>query len=233
MSDPSAATNLSSLRPGGEPAAPRANHKRKLLNYLIDPKLQLRYVLVVTILSAAIAGTLGFMIYQQHRAASESIEQDLRVFAQKTQAEEQGFQEEIADNLEHADRQLVYKMGAMGLGLVMILSMFLLVMTHKVAGPLYKVSLYFERMADGRLGVITPLRHGDMLQDFFAEFKAMHESLRARAAADAAVMLGAVHVLRASQDQNQSDYRGDAQRKLADELDALEQHAAELKKRLA
>lgn len=211
------------------PAAPRSNHKRRLLNYLLDPKLQLRYVLVVTILSAAIAGTLGFMIYQQHRAASESIEEDMKVLAQKS--DEHDFQEEIADNLEHADRQLVYKMGAMGLALVMILSMFLLVMTHKVAGPLYKVSLYFERMADGRLGVITPLRHGDMLQDFFAEFKAMHESLRARAAADADAMERAVAALRAS--QNQGDYRGEAHRKLADELDALEKHAAGLKKRLA
>ena len=52
-------------------------YKRKLSNYLLDKKLQLRYVLLVTILSGVIAGALGYLIYQQKRAASESIEKDL------------------------------------------------------------------------------------------------------------------------------------------------------------
>ena len=50
------------------------------------------------------------------------------------------------------DRALVYKMVGVGVGLVVILSLYLLIMTHKVAGPLYKVSLYFDQMAEGRLG---------------------------------------------------------------------------------
>src|SRR4051794_26564088 len=60
--------------PGGAPTGPRVKHKRKLSNYLIDRSLQLRYILIVTILSGVIAASLGYLIYKQRHAASASIE---------------------------------------------------------------------------------------------------------------------------------------------------------------
>jgi methyl-accepting chemotaxis protein len=223
LSDPTAATPGLPPMTEGNPrgAGPRPKYKRRLSNYLLDKKLQLRYVLVVTILSGVIAGSLGFLIYHQNRAASQSIEEDLKVLMQKSSQD--GFQEEIASDLESGDRALVYKMGLIGLGLVLILSLYLLVMTHRVAGPLFKIGMYFERMAEGKLGRVTPLREGDLLQDFFATFKAMHESVRDRAVADAEVMERAVQRLR----------EGAAGGQRAGELDALEQHVAQLKKQLA
>ncbi|MGN6109278.1 MAG: hypothetical protein ACTHU0_29495 [Kofleriaceae bacterium] len=215
MSDPTAATGL--------PSAARPRYKRKLSNYLLDKKLQLRYVLVVTILSGVIAGALGFMIYQQRRAASESIERDLQVLTQQDGSQDK-FQQQIASDLESDDRALVYKMIFVGLGLVSILSLYLVIMTHKVAGPLFKVSMYFDRMAEGRLGHVTPLRRGDMLQDFFTTFKDMHEAVRGRALSDADAMSAALAKLRA---------RPDLPGALAAELDALEQHVAQRKKQLA
>lgn len=218
MSDPTAATGL----PAPGPAGPRTPYKRKLTNYLLDKKLQLRYVLVVTLLSGLIAGALGFMIFQQERASSASIERDLQELTQRDSSQDK-FQAEVASDLESGDRALVYKMVAVGLGLVIILSLYLVIMTHKVAGPLFKVSMYFDRMADGRLGVVTPLRHGDMLQDFYATFKDTHEAIRARELADAAAIDRAVGALR-------KDPAGTA---LAAELDALAAHVAQRKQQLA
>lgn len=223
MSDPTAAKVL----PSG---APRPKYKRKLSNYLLDKKLQLRYVLLVTILSGMIAGALGYLIYQQKRAASESIEKDLAALTQADSSQED-FQEHVASGLESEDRALVYRMVGVGVGLVVILSLYLLIMTHKVAGPLYKVSMYFDRMAQGRLGVVTPLRQGDMLQDFYSNFKEMHDTIRVRAQSDADALEAALAALRAS--GNQADYRGEAKAKLDDALDGLEQHLAERKTNLA
>ena len=222
MSDPTAATGL--------PSARRNRHHRKLSNYLLDKKLQLRYVLLVAMLSAVIAGALGYMIYDQRRTASESIERDLQALTQ-ADASHQEFQEQVASGLESDDQALVYKMVAVGFGLVIILSAYLVIMTHKVAGPLFKVSVYFDHMAEGRLGAVTPLRRGDMLQDFFGDFKAMHESLRARAQADADAMERAVAALRAS--HNQADYRGDARGRLDDALEGLDRHVTQRKKLLS
>jgi hypothetical protein len=71
-------------------------------------------------------------------------------------------------------------------------------MTHKVAGPLYKVSHYFDQVAEGRLPRVTPLRKGDMLQEFFTTYRDMHEAVRARLTADAAAMRRFVDASRAA-----------------------------------
>ena len=55
MSDPTAATGLPS-------PVPRSKHQRKLSNYLLDKNLQLRYILLVTLLSAVISGALGYIV---------------------------------------------------------------------------------------------------------------------------------------------------------------------------
>ena len=233
MSDPTAATGL----------PPRTRHQRKLSNYLLDKSLQLRYVLLVTILSAGIAGALGYMIYDQRRTASESIEHDLQALT-RADASHQEFQEQVALGLESDDQALIYKMAAVGVGLVIILSAYLIILTHKVAGPLHKVSMYFDRMAEGRIGKVTPLRRGDMLQDFFGDFKDMHEALHARSIADVATMEQAIAALRAPDagDRGALDGRGLApegsaaggQRGSIDgALDAFEQHVAQRKKQLA
>lgn len=221
MSDPTVATNV--VSPG------RPRYKRKLSNYLLDKKLQLRYVLVVTVLSGVIAGALGFMIYQQHRAASESIEKDLQTLTQRDGTQEH-FEEQIASDLQSEDRSLVYKMVGAGVGLVIILSLYLVIMTHKVAGPLFKVSMYFDRMSDGRLGVVTPLRQGDMLQDFYASFKDMHDAVRARALADNAELEAAITTLREARPGD--DYRGEGRQQLVEQLELLEAHVEQRKKHL-
>ncbi len=224
MSDPTAATGL----PPGRARKPR--YTRKLSNYLLDKKLQLRYVLLVTILSGLIAGVLGYMIYEQKRNASESIERELQMLTQ-SDASQRGLQEEVNQFYASEDRALLPKMAGVGIALVVILSAYLVLMTHKVAGPLYKVSMYFDRMAVGKLGKVSALRSGDMLQDFYASFQEMHEAVRAQAVADAGTMERAVAALRAS--QNQADYRGEARAQLNEALDQLDSHVAARKDQLS
>jgi len=221
LSDPTAATGAPSS--GG----PRPKYKRKLTNYLLDKKLQLRYVLVVTILSGLIATALGFMIYRQERAASESIEGDLVILAGQDSSQE-GMKEHIASSLDSGDMALVYKMVGVGAGLVLILSLYLVIMTHKVAGPIFKVSMYFDKMADGRLGPVYNLRKGDMLQDFFVAFRETHESVRKRLQADLAAMEKATTALRTA-----GHTSGDAHDKLIAELDAAAKHLADRKQALS
>lgn len=230
MSDPTATTNMP---PGGVvPQGPRPRYKRRMSNYLLDKKLQLRYVLVVTILSGLIAGSLGYLIYQQRHTASASIEQDLMALdAQFHDRQTDDLRQNIPAQMAADDRNDVLTMIGVGVGLVVILTGYLLIMTHKVAGPLFKISMYFDRMAEGRIGNVTPLRKGDMLQEFFQSFRDMHEALRARLVDDNEAMEKAIASLRES--RNQADYRGEAHSKLDEELDLLEKHVAQRKKQLA
>jgi hypothetical protein len=172
-------------------------HKRRLSNYLLDKKLQLRYILLVTVLSGMIAGSLGFLIFQQRHSASASIESDLAALTEND-SRFADLQTQLAENMESQDRTLIYTMIGVGLGLVVILSTYLVIMTHKVAGPLHKISTYFDRMAEGKLGAVSALRRGDMLQDFFGSFRDMHEAVRARAKGDAEAKEKAAVAVRAA-----------------------------------
>jgi methyl-accepting chemotaxis protein len=221
LSDVPSATVVQDGKLGGDApkngAPQRPPYKRKLSNYLLDKRLQLRYVLFVTILSGIIAGALGYLIYSQSATASDSLARamDDPLFAEvKATA--------IAE-LHSEDRILVYKMIGLGIGLIVILSAYLVIMTHKVAGPLYKVSMYFDRMAAGRLGNVTALRKGDMLQDFFGNFREMHEAVRKRMQTDVITLEGAVHALRS---------KAGTDPRMADALDAMDKHLTQRKKQL-
>ncbi|HET9990183.1 MAG TPA: hypothetical protein VFQ65_16750 [Kofleriaceae bacterium] len=198
--------------------APRQPYKRKLSNFMLDKKLQLRYVLLVTVLSAMISGSLGYLIYHQRHAASASIDSDLAALTQ-SDSSFSDVKTQVAEDNAHDDRMLVYKMAGVGIGLVLILSAYLVIMTHKVAGPLFKVSMYFDRMAEGRIGSVYGLRKGDMLQDFFGNFKEMHESVRTRMQADVITMESAADALRGKLAASPA-------------LEAMDKHLAQRKKQL-
>ena len=60
--------------------------------------------------------------------------------------------------------------GIVGFGLILVLSIggVGILLTHKVAGPLYKISSFFGRIRDNRLGPApAKLRKGDELQNFY------------------------------------------------------------------
>ena len=217
---------------GGGAGKSRPPYKRKISNYLLDKRLQLRYTLLVTVLSGIISGSLGYLIYEQRHAASESIERQL--------ADDKSFkevQQVVAAEYAVENRMLLYKMVGVGVGLVVILSLYLrsyllrpailylVLMTHKVAGPLYKVSMYFDRMKEGRLSNVTALRRGDMLQDFFGNFREMHEAVRTRMQSDVITMESAAVALRAKA-------TADGNKELVDALDSLDKHLTQRKKQL-
>jgi methyl-accepting chemotaxis protein len=225
LSDVPPATVVQDGKLGGD--APKRDatgpvYKRRMSNYLLDKKLQLRYVLLVTVLSSVISGALGYLIYQQSRVASESVERDMSTLSQ-TDARYDDLKQEVGSRLDSGDRQLVYTMVGVGVGLVLILSAYLVIMTHKVAGPLYKVTMYFDKMARGRLGQVTALRQGDMLQDFFANFREMHESVRTRMQSDVITMESAASALRT---------KAGGEGKLAEALDDMDKHVTVRKKQL-
>jgi hypothetical protein len=151
--------------------------QRKVRNYLLNKSLQLHYVVLVTTLSALISASLGFVIWSQEDYATEK---NLAAFDASEFSSDLDLRAQIVAQQSSHDTGLVQRMSVAGIGLIIVLSLYLIVMTHKVAGPLYKVGLYFDRMAAGHLGPVTPLRKGDMLLDFYEKFRAAHDALRKR-----------------------------------------------------
>jgi hypothetical protein len=164
-------------------------YKRHLSNYLLNKELQLRYIAFVTVLSAIISGSLGYLIWKQEKRATSAIAESFSSMVDGAESEDekatwQELKRETAGDLSSGDTNLLLVMIGIGIGLVLVLSLYVLIMTHKVAGPLYKVSNYFDKMKEGCLGDTWPLRKGDMLQDFYEDFRVMHVAVREQAKQD-------------------------------------------------
>lgn len=210
-------------RPAGGDG-PRVKHKRRLSNYLLDKKMQLRYVAAVTLVSLAIAGALGWLIYEQeHRASADLVAGLADLTGDDASLRE--YQRDTAADIAARDRELMLQMLGVGVGLTVILSGYLVIMTHKVAGPLFKIGVYMEQMAQGRLGNTTPLRKGDMLVDFYDAFRESHGAMRARFKADTEAMAAVVRACEAAP--------GELGAAASDELDELRRHVAQREKSLA
>ena len=83
--------------------------------------------------------------------------------------------------------------------LSIVLAVYGIVLTHKVAGPLFKITNHLDKIRDGKLGVVYNLRKGDQLVDFFEHFKGAHDALRHRTEEDIALLdkaIGAVGIRR-------------------------------------
>ena len=78
------------------------------------------------------------------------------------------------ESLESGRELILYVLIATGLVLVFGLALYGIKMTHKVAGPLFKVGLYLAKMREGRLDKVWNLRKGDQLVEFYEHFKTAH-----------------------------------------------------------
>lgn len=155
-------------------------HKRQLRNYLLDRKLQLRFSLIVVVISALLTTGLGYIWYDQMRQTSKVIDFDA---AASMGIPEQEIQQ-MKDDMKQQDNMRLLVLIGFGVLFALVVAGGSIIMTHKVAGPLFKISRYMSEIRDGRLGPIYNLRRGDQLQDFFVVFKEMHNSLRRDVEAD-------------------------------------------------
>lgn len=179
MSNPSNGLPKATLTADSGPVPAGRPYRRRLSNYLLNKRLQLRYVGFVTILSTILSGTLGYLIWQQEHLASDQILASVDTLCEDGDTEACAeFRNDLDASLSRSDNNLVLIMAGVTVGLVVVLFFFMVVMTHKIAGPLYKISTYFTKMAHRRLGPVYPLRKGDMLQEFYDKFQGMHEAVR-------------------------------------------------------
>ena len=69
-----------------------------------------------------------------------------------------------------------------------VLAAYGIVLTHKVAGPLFKVTNHLDKIRDGKLGVVYNLRKGDSWSSSSITSRRAHDALRARTEEDIALL---------------------------------------------
>lgn len=83
-------------------------------------------------------------------------------------------------SIVHQQSMMIYAVvGGLAL-MVVLIGLFGIYFTHKVAGPVFKMKRLLKQVGEGDLTVEARLRKGDELQEFFEAFGSMVESLRER-----------------------------------------------------
>jgi hypothetical protein len=163
------------------PSSTGGKHHRQLRNYLINRDLQLRFTVIIVAISAVLTGGLGWVVMSKAHEASRVVE--VRAMDPTDEMAQQ-----LVAQFAHNDRVLTLVLFAFGLVLCLVLSAYGIVLTHKVAGPLFKVTLYLDKIKNGKLGQVYNLRKGDELVEFFEHFKGAHDALRTRTQQDIALL---------------------------------------------
>lgn len=157
-------------------------NKRSWKNYLLNTRYQLRFTLFMVAVSAALMSGLGLWVMKRARSATQIGIQNVKAAAGMALSEEQAAAE-IA-RLQRQEKFIGYVLVGVGVALSFGLFLYGIKMTHKVAGPLYKVTTYFDKVKSGKFDKVYGLRKGDHLVEFYEHFKAAHAALRARQEAD-------------------------------------------------
>ncbi len=156
-------------------------YKRSLRNYLLNSQYQLRFTAVIVLLAAILTGGLGYFVMSKAREAS-------RLVSVQAMDPDNQLAQELARQFAHSDRILMLILIAFGFVLSIVMAVYGIMLTHKVAGPLYKITNHLDKMRDGKLGIVYNLRKGDQLVDFFEHFKGAHDALRTRTEEDIALL---------------------------------------------
>ena len=91
---------------------------------------------------------------------------------------------ELAAKQRRTQRILIASLVAFSLLFILVVFLYGIVITHKVAGPLYKIGRYLQAIKEGRFPKLYGLRRGDQLVEFYNVFKETYEALKERTARD-------------------------------------------------
>ena len=162
----------------GDTAAGRK--QRRLKNYLLDRRFQLKYTGMVLLVTVAVAGVLGYLVYDFSRGQTEALTAHI--------AAQPDLDAATAADLERFAQQEDRKIRNAIVGGVALLTLALgltgILVTHRVVGPAYRMKRLFEHVGEGHLRVTTGIRKGDELQDLYRSFAQMVDSLREQRSED-------------------------------------------------
>jgi hypothetical protein len=160
-----------------------AHHRRQVL---VDRGFQLKYALLMAGAGLVVAVAFGLWLHQVHSQTTALLAQDAETRAL----------------VARSDRMLLGAFAAIALLLAGALGLLGVVVTHRVAGPVFVMGHYLRVLSQGRFPRMRTLRRSDELKTFFRTFIDAVEAMKVREARHAAVLEDAVLRMRGAAAQS-------------------------------
>lgn len=166
--------------------SPSSIHKRVRRTYIVDRGFQLKYTLLLVGTGTLISLVFGAMAYLASIDAHRALAVEL------SRPGVRGISATAEKVISESNTTLLFL--TLGVAALMGLALALLgiLVTHRVAGPLYVMSRYISILAEGRYPAFRPLRRNDELRAFFERFQRAIDSMRARESDEASKLQEAV-----------------------------------------
>jgi hypothetical protein len=165
------------------PPAQRPGFGRR--TYVVDRGFQLKYTLMLAVTGAVISAVFGCLMYAAHLEARRTVEQYQTLVPSAW----------IKIQLSQGELTMLWLVAGVTVMMAAALGLFGVLITHRVAGPIYVMSNYMSALAGGRFPRMRPLRKNDELKEFFERFQGAIETLRQREEGEVAKLRSAVELL--------------------------------------
>ncbi|HWE30385.1 MAG TPA: HAMP domain-containing protein, partial [Polyangia bacterium] len=195
------------MTPSASAPAKTGRHQRSIKNYLLDAPFQLKYTAYLVGVALVISVVLGVFLYSTSRKVvqeSDQVAQESKKVSDVVKMSMKNdpiygdnpelmksFNESSSDSdnkvqlqqdrVASQQRQMLWSVvGGLSL-LVILIGLLGIYITHKIAGPVFKMKQLLKQVAQGKLNFPRRgLRKGDELQHFFDSFLKMADDLKAR-----------------------------------------------------
>lgn len=151
--------------------------------YVINARFQAKYTLAVILLVLAIFGLLG-SLYLREQAAARTIMEEINPLVSDTAT---GAAEDYArefDRVSGAVEDRDQTRGLLLLGLLGVLVVVLagtgILVTHRIAGPMFALEAFMEHVEQGHWKRLRPFRSKDEFRGLSLRFMKMAEAIRGR-----------------------------------------------------
>ncbi|MGQ0507272.1 MAG: signal protein [Myxococcaceae bacterium] len=136
--------------------------------FVVDRPFQLKYTALLAATGVVVSLLFGTMVYLVHADANDSLPQVARQ------------NESVQLALRESERTLVWLICGATVMMGGALTLLGILITHRVAGPLYVMGMYMTQLTQGKYPIVRPLRKHDELKVFFERFQKALEQMRQR-----------------------------------------------------
>jgi hypothetical protein len=159
-------------------------YKRSWKNLILDTEYQLVFTIAMVLSAVVFMSGLGYEVFDMADTTTKTAIADV----QGQPLLEPALAEATIAKL--SQRRDLLKGIVVGAGFCIAAGLFIygIKMTHRVAGPLYKVSLYCDKVTAGSYEEVRNLRKGDQLVSFYEHFRQAYATLRHRQETDVACL---------------------------------------------
>lgn len=179
--------------------------------FLINRAFQIKYTVIIAVIGIIIAVLWGTLFY---KASKENSQQMLMLVQMDPNLS--SMTDIIKEKLATEDSKIMLYLIAFIIAIFLSLVIWGILITHRIAGPIFIISRYVDSITDGKIPETRPLRKKDELKEFFDKFSKMLEALKERENVDIVAINDVLKTLENIKETLPSEKKAEIEREIAE-----------------